>query len=601
MDTFTEKVTGLKFCVNSNTVDGKKLIENGISSKSLIDWCHQYINKDTNLLDIGSGYGKFSLVLSKSCKKVYSFEFNDEKYQCLSISIAANNIFNVELIKEPFSSTPIDSYNYSDIGLIILSEVDDELSIIKSGKVTLYDNKFPPIVFSSKDRALVQYLINLGYKIHPVGGYEGVFLASDNPFYQTQVKPKEFDTKELMEKDQDTLTWDEILHLCYHQRCDLKDNNKCYELALLGLKKCPDNSRYLFYKEISIVAFYIKKMDVGFQACENVVLSHAPWNCRNMTLANQAFYMTPLQMKKKIHLRHPIPLHYVPTSASIIPNGNGYRINLRCVNYYLSNEGYGVSRHGDGIIKTINYLLNTDKMLDITNSVELVDNSGVKRYPKNILGMEDIRLFGDNYFFCTYLELNEKRTPQIGWGTYDPESGSVTRMVPLMVGKEVKCEKNWLPFIDDDGEIYFIYALGPFQLYKLDKETGEVKEIKRRNLHDDLLDLSPVIVNEMSELRNINGFRGSAAPIKYKDYWLFSIHQVHHNEPRKYFHRLVAMDKYFDKIMYSKPFYFDKVGVEFNLSLSHNEEGLMIAYSHDDSTSTVGIVDYDIVDKMLNI
>jgi len=228
--------------------------------------------------------------------------------------------------------------------------------------------------------------------------------------------------------------------------------------------------------------------------------------------------------------------------------------------------------------------------------VEVVYNSGVKLYPKNILGMEDIRLFGSNYFFCTYLELNESRTPQIGWGTYDSETGSVTRMVPLMAGTELKCEKNWLPFIGDDDEIYIIYAMGPFQLYKLDKETGDIKEIKRLTLGDGLTDISP---DAPSTGRYINDFRGSSSPILYKNYYLATIHQVYHAEPRKYFHRFVAFDKDFTTIKFSLPFYFDKVGVEFNLSICQSDEGMLMSYSYNDSTSTIAVVDYNIIDGML--
>ena len=346
----------------------------------------------------------------------------------------------------------------------------------------------------------------------------------------------------------------------------------------LAISDLPKDKEYLLYEEISIVAYYTNKKIEGFAACEEVILApNAPWSTRNLALSNEGFYMGMLPIKRKFPLVFDLPDKYTPSSASLIQHQDGYRLNLRGVNYITTDKGGYISRHGDGTIRTINFLLDLDSNFKVVRSVEMKDKSEIPLYPQNVLGMEDIRLFGDNYFFCTDLEVNPFRTPQICWGTYQ-EDGSVTRLVPLMAGRELKCEKNWLPFVQD-GEIYFIYTMGPFQLYKLDPVTGEVTEVKNLNLSS----------------RFINDWRGSASPIPYKDGWLLTIHQVYHSEPRKYFHRFVWLDQKLTQIKYSLPFYFEKVDIEFNLSLCHSDQGLLMTYSVHDSSSMVGIVDYDML------
>ena len=645
MDVFTDKCTGVQFCMKTGNPSAEKILEEGITDHALIKWCKQFISKEGVFVDIGAHIGKYCILLGKECKEVYAFEPQKSNFDCLNIGLCVNNMYNVKAEKvalgekegkvqirsysedgtdctvlrleeekiieeEEVPMRTLDSYEIEGVDFIKISVRGSELSVIKGAALTLIENNFPPFLFevwshdSIKEDSehLISFVKNLGYRVVSVSGVEGIYLASDHPLRVKkrveEVQPTH-DNKELCDKYEagEDLKWEEWYGLAKYYRISSK-NKESYDCAIRGLEMVPPEKEYLFYEEISIAAYYIDKRKEGFQAAENVILSrHAPWSTRNLTLSNEGFYMSAIPVIRKVQLKYDMPIHYTPSSASVIKNGSGFRINLRGINYYLSEQGYGVSRHGDNVIRTINYLLETDSDLNIISGVEVIDKSGVKLYPKNILGMEDIRLFGPNYFFCTYLELNESRTPQIGWGTYDPKTGSVIRMVPLMVGTELKCEKNWLPFVDN-GDIYIIYAVGPFQLYKLDKETGNIEKVKHLDLGNGLTDLS---LNVTRPDRFIDDFRGSASPIPYKDYWLMTIHQVYHSEPRKYFHRFVAFSKDFTVVKFSVPFYFDKVGVEFNLSICESEDGMLMSYSHGDASSTIAIVDYRLIDSMLGL
>ena len=695
MDVITDKLTGCKFCLKTGNDASKHVIENGIKEHSLIQWCEQFLTPEGIFVDVGAHIGTYSILLHKRCKEVYAFEPQKDIFDCLTIGLCINNVFNakthnlalgskedslslhytsddgagstlrceiLQSSQSPLTSREqvpvktLDSFGLKNVDFLKIDVEGYELEVIKGATTTLMENNFPPFIFDTfpdpwyKDDhdLLLAFVRSLGYKVHPISGYKNMYLASDHPLrpqreepVKEEDKPK-YDIKMLLEKHKDgkmdepceewgcdeeskgefkTAPWEAWYMLARHYRQN-SQHKKSYECARKGLEASPPlEKQYLLYEEISIIAFYLDMKEEGLAACEKVILSSdAPWSTRNLALSNVGFYISPISMKRKIPLTHDMEALYTPSTASIVKRGDGYRINLRGINYYLSDKGYGVSRHGDGVIRTLNYILDTDKEFKVLSSCELKDKSGVQLYPKNVLGMEDVRLFGksdksgtgsneedccvkcgtgqdegtvchpkslpdsaDKYFLCTYLELNESRTPQIGWGTYD-DSGAVTRMVPLMAGSELRCEKNWLPFMVGD-EIRIIYAVSPLQIYSLNKEDGSIKEILRCSLGD----------------KYIKDFRGSASPIPYKSGWLITIHQVYHADPRKYFHRFVWFNQDFTDVKFSLPFYFDKVGVEFNLALCESEEGMLMTYSHWDASSQIAVVDYTVIDEMLGL
>lgn len=253
----------------------------------------------------------------------------------------------------------------------------------------------------------------------------------------------------------------------------------------------------------------------------------------------------------------------------------------------MDKGGGYVTRDPQNIVRTKNFIYRMNSNLELTDSlpVEVVDRSGAVTYQAHILGLEDLRLFSEKYFICTSLEYNEHRYPRICFGEINLETGVVSKILPLSIpgGNPKQVEKNWLPFIRDD-EIYFIYSFNPFTCYKLNKETGECTLVKR-----------------LSMPQNMDGIRGSAPPIPYKDGWLFTVHQVVYANPRKYFHRLAWMDFNMTQLKLSKVFYITQPTIEYNLSICHSDNGLLFPYSVHDNSSTIGVLQYDTLDTMIGI
>lgn len=584
MDTFTDRNCNMQFCTKICDPRAE------IADYHLIDWCKQYLSKEGTFVDIGADIGSFSIILSKLCKEVVAFEGDKSLFDCLSISTIINDRFNIKLHNESFTDNTLDSYHLTHIDFLRINSEDKH--IIDGMLETLTANKFPKFIIKViKNTDLLNYIKELGYKIYPVGGCTDIYLASDHKLPESTKEDDnsaKYDFTDLCQKyDNNKLqdvSWDTWHALATHYRKASK-HQKSFDCACIALKIAPYNEHHKVNQEIAIVARHIDKKSEGYNACESIVNSHyAPWAARNSALNNQSHYMKSLPFKKVIVVNYDLPHDYIGSSSSLVPNGDGYQLNLRGVNYSINSMGGYIIRDPSYTVRSRNFLLTLDHDLNIIKGIEVTDKSGVKTYPVNIKGLEDIRLFGDNEFFCTYLEINESRTPQMCYCKYDPETGDVTSLIPLMVGDVLQCEKNWMPFIKDD-DVHFIYTLHPLRLYKLDRETGKVSIVKDERLSD----------------FNIDMFRGSASVIPYKEGWLTTIHEVYHSDPRKYFHRFVYFTKEFTKMKYSDVYYFESPSIEYNLSICHSEDGLIMTYSQNDNSSKIGIVDYSILDEWLSI
>lgn len=640
MDIFTDKNSGYKFCMKMGNPCADYILENGIYEYPLIRWCQQYLTKEGTFIDIGAHMGTYSVLLSRYCKEVHAFEAQASTYECLSVSVSINNNFkitthhtalgdkeetltlyhvsedggcssvrkevssnmNMDIIgTETVQVKTLDSFDIRNVDFIKIDVEGYELPVIKGAVKTLENNNYPPFIFEAwptdwykADREkLINYIKSLGYKVHAITGVNNMYLASDHP-KRPKLNKKE-NIVELIERYEqnkcDSFTWEDWLDLTGHFR-EKGKHEHAYECGRRALQIAPKDREFLIYNELCISCYYLGKKDEGLYACERVLLNYSPpWTARNATLNNQMFYLPVLKFHKRVLISCEIPEGYTSSSSSMIRHGDEFKICLRIVNYYVSDKSYGTSRDDDGLIRTRNLILNVDKNLRVTNKVELLDKSGVQLYPKNILGMEDVRIFGDgtkgeNYLMTTYLELNDQRMAQMAWGTYN-DDGTVHRLVPLQFSKDPKPEKNWSPFVQDD-KIYFIYSWGPFILLELNKESGELTVVKKA----------------ISLNHNMNDFRGSGPPIPYKlngvDGWLSTIHQVFYGEPRKYTHRFVWTDTKFESVKFSTPFYFQKIGIEFNLSIcDRGDETIIVTYSVSDSCSTMGIVKYETIDSMM--
>ncbi len=153
----------------------------------------------------------------------------------------------------------------------------------------------------------------------------------------------------------------------------------------------------------------------------------------------------------------------------------------------------------------------------------------------------------------------------------------------LDITADTACEKNWLPFVDG-GRQLAVYWHDPFLV--IDLETFEV-----------------VAKQPMSAV-DLSGFRGSSAPVSWKQGWLYTVHEVCERElegKRCYFymHRFCWMDAKYLLRHFSQLFYLDQLGVEFCCGMVLYGNGVALTFGVLDNAAKIALIEADTIDAAL--
>lgn len=398
-------------------------------------------------------------------------------------------------------------------------------------------NDYPPILFS--DSAVAELCEKWGYKVHPVRSdcEYPVYLASDNLVYTASCEARRPRWARLLER-----------------AVAAGEAKQAYE----ALSLCDEKSEYHAHLAIA-------RITKSVQAYEEVIFSpHSPWEIKNKAIQEQGHLLRPLCATAS-HSYAPdwLPEHFVGSSASFTDKG----MILRAVNYSICNGDYVAM--GSDHIETRNFLCE-EKQGELEPVCEIEADYGAVADAR-VRGMEDIRAFGQDRFFCVCADANPEQVPQVCCGRVGSKE-----LVRLSMGDRPgppRCEKNWLPFMDGD-DARFIYKMKPFTVCAL-ADDGAVSVLSRRS-HD----------------QDLSVMRGSAAPVPYRGGWLFTVHQVHYSKLREYYHRFAWMSASYGGLKLSTPFFFEGWGVEYNIGLQVDEErGIArLAYSTFDNSTTVAHV-----------
>ena len=279
-----------------------------------------------------------------------------------------------------------------------------------------------------------------------------------------------------------------------------------------------------------------------------------------------------------------------PSSASYLYFNGEHLLNTRYVNYWYYENGSYMFYDGTNRIQNKNMFSRlTDTLIPI-NYQEMKENETITlpRYNMYSTGIEDVRLYEHNgrvRFIATTVGYHTTGGNRMIIGNYDYKtlSYSDARLVESPV--DAYCEKNWTPIPSSDGEERFIYKWDPIQIVTIKGNQGSLL-IPPSN--EDGMKVDQGLIppyNEDGILRTTivtlaGGVRGAAAPAKgsspFIEYNGELIGVTHFSEdamPRRYFHMLVVLDKTtYEPIRYSKPFVFDKVGIEFCIGFDARDD-----------------------------
>jgi hypothetical protein len=332
------------------------------------------------------------------------------------------------------------------------------------------------------------------------------------------------------------------------------------------------------YYELALICHDMGDEKLATEYTDRALLSHhLNLSSRHYLLYSRRDRIVPLPTLSQLDLYYPIPPGHAGCNPSIIKLDNGeYICNVRLVTYVIPTYHRRDGRDEPNC--SLNVMCHLSQALDVIKWTPMVD-----RAPQNyartglIRGMEDLRFFTSHDFFCTVLGCYTEFTPRIAWGSLD-NAGNVVSLVHLDITPPDRVEKNWLPFLHA-GEPHFIYSYHPLIIYKLNNGT-------------------PIrVVERYVTSTNLEHFRGSAAPVRHKDGYLFTVHQVcHTHDARIYFHRFAWLSHDFETLKYSHLFCFERAQIEYSIGLTLlDDTTALIIYSvNDERTKAVTVALSDI-------
>ncbi|HEY1778192.1 MAG TPA: glycosyltransferase [Solirubrobacteraceae bacterium] len=258
-------------------------------------------------------------------------------------------------------------------------------------------------------------------------------------------------------------------------------------------------------------------------------------------------------------------------NPSIASDGDGFRMIVRTANYEIGGDIFDE----DGVLRTINYLIELDSDLAVRTMAPLVDRTEQpKRYPTRVEGYEDCRLFQcDNtwYATATVCDLNPDERREVA--LLRLEGAEIVEVTALAGPHGERHEKNWMP-LSLAGVPHVLYSCAPTALLRCDPHSGGTEMIAR---HD-----APAEAHHL---------RGGSQGVPYDGGHLFVVHEVDRSGPAaRYLHRLLALGPDHSIMAMSRPFSFIADRVEFCAGMALRDETLVLSFGVSDVAAGLAIV-----------
>lgn len=279
-----------------------------------------------------------------------------------------------------------------------------------------------------------------------------------------------------------------------------------------------------------------------------------------------------LKIEKGIIYDYPKIETYYPTSASFLSIRGERWLNTRFVNYWIYPNGCYHFHNGQRLIENKNILSKLDENYNAISFVEMDERplrENIKESTATLsVGLEDIRLyfFGGKVKYCaTTIGYSDNGRSKIICGDYDLEKNEIAKNGEIILspdGQENAYEKNWIPFIgrlvDDTTEReYFIYKWHPLEIGVVEQTESGKKQLN-------------IVIRHETPCHFFHNARGSSCLLQIEtEEYICVVHSSEEHSPRHYYHFLVVLDKTLKPIRKSKPFFFEKLGVEFCIGMDY--------------------------------
>ena len=387
--------------------------------------------------------------------------------------------------------------------------------------------------------------------------------------------------------------------------------NMFYEQAYKYLKLNLNKNSYLFlhndvythklYYEYTIFSAYIGNKNINNEIIEILNNSNNGSENNNL-LENMKYYKDILQKNHLLKIDNNITtkineLDCILNSSSscLIKSDNGYKMNIRYVNYNIQPNGSYTNC--DKHIITVNKYVEFDDKFNVLLEKWMNTVFDNRQY----IGIEDVRIWlnkNSNKLFYIGTGFHKNGVLGITTGNYDTSNNNleINEITPNF--SNASCEKNWV-FVDFSNEEHIIYKWHPLQICKINLEKTTLSLVEERQMPQifSYVRGSTCGFNYYKKIdENNNG--NITIDIMEREIWFIG-HIVSYESPRHYYHIISVFDKNMNLLRYSAPFKFEGEPIEYCLSIVVEDERVLINYSTWDRTTRIGIYDKKYIDSIV--
>jgi tetratricopeptide (TPR) repeat protein len=270
-------------------------------------------------------------------------------------------------------------------------------------------------------------------------------------------------------------------------------------------------------------------------------------------------------------------------NPSVAATPDGFGVLLRAVNWRYRDDtpdaletGRYVRQCGDAYNRNRTLLQLHDAAGEPRARIEIKEPHDRPRTAARIRGFEDCRLFwwrGAWHVIACVVDATAEESFQMSIARID---GDRFTDFHLLLGPERgRHEKNWMPFVVGD-RLLLVYGCHPFVVLEWDPDVLELHEVQR-----------------IATPAPMAGLRGGSQGLPVDDGYVFVLHEMRAppSELRRlYVHRLLKINSALEPVGLSKPFVFQRYGIEFCAGIADAGEDLLLSYGLQDSSAWLTMV-----------
>ena len=369
-----------------------------------------------------------------------------------------------------------------------------------------------------------------------------------------------------------------------------------YELAKSIINKKNNIDGFLFlhkdiytYKidyEYTLIAAYLGEKNITKEIV-NILNNSNDYSINYNLLSNYKFYNHQIQASQKLDCSNKLiynifgeDIVFYSSSSCLIPkeNNSGYYLNIRYVNYEMTNKG--------DYLNIEKYVITINKYVELDNEFKVINTKifNIDVNGRRYMGVEDVKIFSNNINNIKFIGTGFHKNNKIGIviGDYDINKNKLEYEEYTQTFKDTQCEKNWV-FYNSNNETNIVYNWYPLTICKIDELNKNI-----------------ILITTKEMPKMFRYVRGSSCGFNYKDEIWFITHIVSHETPRYYYHVIVVFDSNMNLLRYTPPFKLDNTPIEFTLSILVEDDKVIIPYSKWDRETIIGIYSKQYIESLLN-